>query len=989
MKHWTLLLFLLALHQQAAAQAGAVDLSFNPTDAGHGFGDGPTYTVGAVLPLPGGGAVIAGNFTLVDGVARTGIARLQADGTLDPAFDPGAGIQFSIYGRKLLRLQPDGKILVAGIFSSVNGTPRNSIARLNSDGSLDTSFDPGAGLNGEPRDMELQADGKVLVIGGFTTYADVAREGLVRIHPDGSLDTGFTLGSGFQQLLWTSGRGGLEVRPDGRILVGGSFSGYGGHSSPHVVQLLPTGAPDPGFVASMAGVPAQHLLLLPDGKVVVNGGRRLNADGSHDPTFSIGVGFSAMYGPGEMRDMVRQPDGRLVAVGCFDHFNGTVRRNIVRLLPDGGVDSSFDPGLEILGWTCLEAVAVQADGRIWAGGEVPSLSQKPSSGLARLMPDGTPDHDFNPGTGVMGSVRCMVQRPDGRLVAGGSFTYINGIPTTNLVGLLPDGTVDPSFQADPDPDQYVECLALQADGKVLVGGSFTTFEGLSARGLVRLNSDGSMDTGFNAGFTGYQGVSSVAVQPDGRILVSRSHGNLPMVRLMPDGTPDPSFTAPAFTAQAILVMPDGRILVGGFNVGGAYDKAIQRLMADGTPDPSFAPPTPAFGASLLAAPIVYTLHLEANGHILAGGSFIRFNNVPRQGLVRLTPSGTLDLGFVPSTTSWVVSAMQVQADGRILVVSGTTLQRLLATGIVDPSFAPSVFSVQGNYVDPSSGLVRSLLLRPDGRVVVGGTFTAVNGTGRNRLARLLGNGTAEVRVSPRAWLGGAYDGGTDLHRDDLRQQGLLPLGEPYTILGYSHTSGGGGELIAPGVLAITGDKAVVDWVVAELRDPLAPHQVLASRSALLLRDGHVVDVDGLSPVHFAAAPGTYHVALRHRNHLGVMAATPLLLGAEPVTLDLRASTTATYGVEARRPCGTWRCLWPGDVTGDGLVKYAGSGNDRDPVLSTIGGLVPTSVLSGVYLRADVNLDGAVKYTGGGNDRDEVLQTIGGAVPTAVRPAQLP
>ncbi|HMQ77884.1 MAG TPA: hypothetical protein PKE21_17365 [Flavobacteriales bacterium] len=988
MKLWTLLVGA-TLSTQAVAQAGAVDLSFNPADAGHGFGDGPNLTVSAVLPLPGGGAVIAGNFTLVDGVARNGIARLLADGSIDPAFDPGAGIPFSIYGRKLLRLQPDGKILVAGLFTAVDGTPRNRIARLHPDGSLDTSFDPGAGLDGEPRDMELQPDGKVLVMGDFTSYAGEARAGLVRIQPDGSLDTDFTLGSGFQQLQWISARGGLDVRPDGRILVGGSFAGYGGHASPNLVQLLSTGAPDLSFVASTGGQRIDHLLLLPDGKVLVNGIRRLNSNGSHDPVFSVGAGFTAMYGPTSMREMVRQADGHLVAVGCFDTFNGTTRRGIVRLMPDGALDSSFDPGLPIVAYSCLEAVALQSDGRIWAGGEIPALTGTGRKCLTRLMPDGSPDPGYNPGTGLIGEVRCMVQRPDGRLVVGGSFTNINGMPSPNLVALLPNGTVDPSFPVGLGTNDGVVCLALQPDGKVLVGGYFDTYQGQPAARLLRLNSDGSLDSGFDAGLAGYQGVAAVAVQPDGRILVSRSHGNLPMVRLMPDGSADPGFIGPARTALAMLVQPDGRILLGGFGVGGSYDRALTRLNADGTPDPGFAPPSPAFGAALMASPIVTALHLEVDGHILAGGSFTRFNNVPRLGLLRLLPDGTLDPGFVPATTNWVVSAMLVQADGRIVVANGSTVQRLLPTGALDPGFVPSMFTMPGGSLDPSGNPVRALLLRPDGRVVVGGIFTGVNGTGRNRLARLLGDGTAGVRLALRAGLGGAHEALTDLHRDDLRQQGLLPLGEPYSVLGYAHTGGGGGELTTAGVLAVTGDRAVVDWVVAELRDPGAPQQVVASRSALLLRDGSVVDLDGSSPVHFAAASGTYHVGLHHRNHLGVMTAAALLLGTEPVALDLRAATTATYGTGARRPCGTWQCLWPGDVTRDDLVKYAGNANDRDPILSAVGGVVPTAVLGGVYLHADVNLDGTVKYTGVGNDRDVVLQTIGGPVPTAVRQAQLP
>lgn len=245
-----------------------------------------------------------------------------------------------------------------------------------------------------------------------------------------------------------------------------------------------------------------------------------------------------------------------------------------------------------------------------------------------------------------------------------------------------------------------------------------------------------------------------------------------------------------------------------------------------------------------------------------------------------------------------------------------------------------------------------------------------------------GNG---VGLQVQVYLEGPYRQSTGLMEDALRTAGLLPLQEPYSALGFELD--GGNELTTPSVLSVTGANAIVDWVVVELRQ-LDVNIRVATQSALLQRDGDVVGMDGISPLLFNVPPGNYHVSVRHRNHLGVMTASPLALGGTPVTVDLRSTATPVFGVEATKPVGGVLVLWAGDVTFNGQVKYTGAANDRDPILSRIGGVIPTSFISG-YLPEDVNMDGVVKYTGSGNDRDIILQNIGGVIPTNTRSAQLP
>jgi len=244
-----------------------------------------------------------------------------------------------------------------------------------------------------------------------------------------------------------------------------------------------------------------------------------------------------------------------------------------------------------------------------------------------------------------------------------------------------------------------------------------------------------------------------------------------------------------------------------------------------------------------------------------------------------------------------------------------------------------------------------------------------------------------VRIDLRAILGGPFNASTGLMGDALRVAGLVPMTEPYTAMGFIHAGGGGGEMIAAGMLDAAGNGAIVDWVLVELRDVAQPSLVRATRSALVRRDGRVLGPDG-APVLLDMPHGDYYVALRHRNHLGCMTALPVTLSGMAVMVDLASPTLAAWGNDARKDVDGTMVLWSGNVAPDNMLKYTGVSNDRDPVLSAVGGLVPTNTLAG-YHSADANLDGLVKYTGAANDRDLILANIGGEVPTLVRTQQLP
>ena len=246
-----------------------------------------------------------------------------------------------------------------------------------------------------------------------------------------------------------------------------------------------------------------------------------------------------------------------------------------------------------------------------------------------------------------------------------------------------------------------------------------------------------------------------------------------------------------------------------------------------------------------------------------------------------------------------------------------------------------------------------------------------------------------VHVSLKIALEGPYNASTGLMSDALRAQGSLPLTEPYTALGLPVT---GPVTTTPEVLAVTGNNAIVDWALVELRDLANSAIVLERRAALLTRSGNVTALDGTGPVGFCADPDRYRVAVRHRNHLGVMTDGGFTLHSTTTVIDFTSPVPATYGTDARKSISgahPAQVLWAGDANGNGTVKYTGTANDRDPILITVGSTTPNNMVSGIYSTHDVNMNGNVKYAGSGNDRDPILVNVGSTTPNNIRVQQLP
>ena len=378
--------------------------------------------------------------------AGPGWAFAQNPGSLDLSFDPGVGANSLVYATAI---QSDGKIVIGGTFSFYNGTPRNCIARLNEDGSLDASFAPDAGVNDDAHTIAIQSDGRILIGGLLTTY----NGNIARLNADGTLDATFDPGAGAD---W--GVGVTAIQGNGRIVIGGLFSSYN-------------------------GTPRNRIA-------------RLNEDGTLDTTFDPGTGAVGGIYP-DISGMAIQGDERIIIGGNFTSYNGTPRNRIARLNPDGTLDATFVPDAGLGGTNAaIYAMAIQSDGRIVIGGQFTSYNGTPRNCIARLNVDGSLDATFDPGAGAAGGtpsyLSAIAIQSDGRIVIGGLFNSYNGTPRNSIARVNSDGSLDVTFEPGAGADNTLWSATFQNDGRIIIGGNFTSYNGTSRNRIARLDCEGTV-----------------------------------------------------------------------------------------------------------------------------------------------------------------------------------------------------------------------------------------------------------------------------------------------------------------------------------------------------------------------------------------------------------------------------------------------------------------------------------------------------------------
>lgn len=348
-------------------------------------GAGADDTVYAIAVQPDGKIIVGGAFEKFNGSSARHIVRLNADGTIDKTFNTGTGPNFEVVE---FAFQPDGKIMVLGNFFLFDKVDRNRIARLNPDGSLDLTFNPGKGFQGDVRSINIQKDGKMILAGWFNSYNGGSTMYIIRLNSDGSVDNTFNTGKGPNSAVF-----GTVILPDGKILIAGRFSSYNGTKANCIA--------------------------------------RLNPDGSIDNTFNSGDGAGGIQN--YIQSIDRQKDGKIIIAGYFTSYNGIERNRIARLNPDGSIDKSFDPGKgadqNIMKVTALD------NGRILAMGWFHMYADKESKFFVQISSDGSPDRSLSTGSGPEEYVLCMAAGNGTGVFLGGEFHRFSGKSRGHFVRL--------------------------------------------------------------------------------------------------------------------------------------------------------------------------------------------------------------------------------------------------------------------------------------------------------------------------------------------------------------------------------------------------------------------------------------------------------------------------------------------------------------------------------------------------------------------------
>lgn len=754
--------FLFFLIKGIFAQSGEIDKTFNAV-----IGAGADGTVKCIIEQTDGKIIIAGEFISYDYKSKNRIARLNTDGTTDNSFNVGTGASGIISSAAL---QHDGKILITGGFTSYNGTAKNRIARINADGTLDTTFEPGSGFNSYNA-IAVQTDGKILIGGYFTSYNGVARKHIARLNSDGTLDTSFGSAVGLDSTVRE-----IVLQPNGKILIIGDFLAFDGISRKCIARLNADGSLDTTFNPGNGANGIETINIQADGKILIGGYfstydftsrscfARLNSDGTLDATFNLGTGFD-----GSVRKIIPQSNGKMVVAGSFTSYNGTAKNSLARLNSDGTLDTSLDSGTGAN--ESIYTITVKTNGKILTGGNFTSFNTTLIGRLAQLNTDGTIDTTFlNPGgfgSGSNQSISRMAVQPDGKiLITGEFFSSYNGIATKRLARLNADGTLDTAFNTGTGPGSSVYAITTQTDGKILIGGRFGNYNGVSRNGIARLNSDGKLDTTFSIGTGVNNYIYSIAVQTDGKILISglfTSYNGVTrnkFARLNTDGTLDTAFdtgTGPDSVIYSIVTQTDGKIIIAGNfkNYKGIPKQCITRLNSDGTFDSSFN-----LGISIDWN--VDVVKIQPDGKLLISGTFVGFTggNSPPPGLARLNADGSLDPGFVAQQLLFAntgtnpytnPSSMAIQSDGKIIIGGTITsyggtpilnIARLNTDGTHDTTFVAGTGIANNQGISSS---VDNIIILPDGKILISGVFILYNGVTVGRIARIL-SGTTTLDV---------------------------------------------------------------------------------------------------------------------------------------------------------------------------------------------------------------------------------------------------
>jgi uncharacterized delta-60 repeat protein len=750
-------------------------------DATFNVGTGFNVLASRVLVQSDGKIVVVGGFTTYSGSSQSGIVRLNTDGTRDTTFNVGTGVNNNQITS--LSIQSDGKYIVGGNYLTYSGSSSVRITRINTDGTLDTTFNTGAGSNGFIYATPIQSDGKIIVVGAFTSYSGSAVANIIRLNTDGTRDATFNVGTG----LNSSATNAIIEPSTNKVIVVGNFTTYKGLSTDttRIIRLDTNGNRDTSFVSGTGfnqsvNTPS-HLSIESDGKIYVGGGffstysgsvvncfARINPSGSLDTTFPYASSTSAAGFSNTVRSIFIS-GSNIYFAGSYTSYRPI--NNIVRINTDGTLDTSFliGSGLTVQAF----AVKLQPDGKIVVGGAFGTYSGSASSGIVRLNTDGTQDTTFNVGTGFNASVYSFDIQSDGKILALGNFTSYSGSTQNRITRINTDGTRDTTFNVGTGLNVFLagpsnKILAASDGGVYVSSPSTTTYSGSFTGNLWKINSDGTLNSTFNprttvldtniGGFAGItQGGAYTLVQSGSSVIAA---GNFTIYKnalinrgVMVDltgaisssfnvGTSNETFGGFNGVVRTWATQSDGKILAGGdFTLySGSTVSRIARINLDGTRDTSLNTGT-GFNSG------IYDLRIQPDGKIVAVGPFTTYNGSASSGIVRLNTDGTRDTTFnvgTGFTLSVQATHLKIQSDGKIVVVgqfttySGSTANRIVrinTDGTRDTTFNVGVGFNQN---------MEAVILQSDGKIITTGNFTSYSGSSINRILRLNTDGTRDT-----------------------------------------------------------------------------------------------------------------------------------------------------------------------------------------------------------------------------------------------------
>lgn len=690
--------------------SGSIDTTFNPGQTGF------NSTVRCMVTQSDGKLIVGGDFTTYSGSASSYLVRINPNGTRDATFT--ATLNTSVY---TAAVQTDGKILIGGAFTTVNAISVPRLARLNTDGTRDTTWNPGtAGAGSTVRDIKIQSDGKILAVGDFTTYSGSTRNRIVRTEISGAIDTTFNVGTGLGNAAYN-----VHIQSDGKIITAGAFASYSGSTNNFIVRINSNGTKDTSFTIGTGFNSNVNISSLQsDGKIIAAGAftaysgssnnfiARVNSDGTKDNTFNVGTGLDvAGWGAGLNNSISYDTQNNVYLASDNVAYSGSIVPRIFKLKPDGTLDTTYNAGA---GLNRLAIANLVSGSRIYTAGTFTNYKAEGATGIAMVSDSATLSSSFNPGIGFNNDVWAITKQSTGRIIVGGFFTNYSGSFRTRIVGLNSNGTIDSGFNVGTaGAGNIVYALATQTDDKIIAGGTFTTYSGssTSTTRLMRLNSNGTQDLTYNTGtglnsypltilaradgkifvtglFTTYSGSAinyimqtnsngtrdtsfnvgvgltagsvgySAVTQSDNKLIVGGSFTTYSgstsnrLVRINTDGTRDSTFNVgngPNNIASAIAIQSDGKIIVGGqfTSYSGSALNRITRVNTDGTRDTSFN-----VGTGLDGAVSTNGITIGSNGIIYCLGSFTTYNGSNSRGMVAINPDGTINQTFNVGTASF-------------------------------------------------------------------------------------------------------------------------------------------------------------------------------------------------------------------------------------------------------------------------------------------------------------------------------------------------